>query len=86
MAAARIISLVPSWTETLFVIGAGDRIVGCTRFCEQPRDRVQGLPKVARGEGLGAFALSEPRAGSDVASLYRLTEPPRSRIRRREPP
>jgi ABC-type Fe3+-hydroxamate transport system substrate-binding protein len=46
MARARIISLVPSWTETLFAIGAGDRVVGCTRFCEQPRDRVQRLPKV----------------------------------------
>lgn len=43
---ARIISLVPSWTETLFAIGAGERVVGCTRFCEEPRDRVQGLPKV----------------------------------------
>jgi hypothetical protein len=27
------------------------------------------LPKVARGEWLGAFALSEPDAGSDVASI-----------------
>jgi alkylation response protein AidB-like acyl-CoA dehydrogenase len=27
------------------------------------------LPKVARGEWLGAFALSEPDAGSDIASI-----------------
>ena len=42
----RIVSLVPSWTETLFAIGAGERVVGCTRFCEEPRDRVRSLPKV----------------------------------------
>lgn len=28
------------------------------------------LPKVARGEAIGAFALSEPEAGSDAAALH----------------
>src|SRR4029078_6807658 len=36
-------------------------------FSEEHGGRV--LPKVARGECLGAFALSEPHAGSDVASI-----------------
>ena len=31
--------------------------------------RVQWLPKVARGEAISAFALSEPEAGSDVAAM-----------------
>lgn len=42
----RIVSLVPSWTETLFLIGAGERVVGCTRFCTEPSGRVGPLPKV----------------------------------------
>ncbi len=32
-------------------------------------NRAQYLPKVARGEAIAAFALSEPDAGSDVAAL-----------------
>jgi iron complex transport system substrate-binding protein len=32
----RIVSLLPSVTETLFAIGAGDRIVGVTHECDYP--------------------------------------------------
>jgi ABC-type Fe3+-hydroxamate transport system substrate-binding protein len=32
----RIVSLVPSWTETLFAFGLKQRIVGVTRFCIAP--------------------------------------------------
>jgi ABC-type Fe3+-hydroxamate transport system substrate-binding protein len=32
----RIVSLVPSWTETLFAFGLGARLVGITRFCVAP--------------------------------------------------
>ncbi len=34
----RIVSLVPSTTETVFALGAGDRMVGVTRFCVHPRE------------------------------------------------
>lgn len=34
----RIVSLAPSTTEVLFAIGAGDRVVGVTRFCKYPPD------------------------------------------------
>ncbi len=34
-----------------------------------PAQREQWLPRVARGEAIAAFALSEPEAGSDVAAL-----------------
>jgi iron complex transport system substrate-binding protein len=37
----RIVSLVPSTTETLFALGAGDRVVGVTRFCVHPDDARQ---------------------------------------------
>lgn len=32
----RIVSLAPSVTETLFALGAGDRLVGDTDFCDYP--------------------------------------------------
>jgi ABC-type Fe3+-hydroxamate transport system substrate-binding protein len=32
----RIVSLVPSWTETIFALGRGDALVGVTRFCVAP--------------------------------------------------
>jgi ABC-type Fe3+-hydroxamate transport system substrate-binding protein len=36
----RIVSLIPSITEILFAIGAGDRVVGCTIYCSQPPEGV----------------------------------------------
>jgi ABC-type Fe3+-hydroxamate transport system substrate-binding protein len=36
----RIVSLVPSQTELLFDLGLDDEIVGVTRFCVHPADRV----------------------------------------------
>jgi ABC-type Fe3+-hydroxamate transport system substrate-binding protein len=42
----RIVSLVPSLTEALFSFGAGERVAGITRFCEEPADRVAGVPKI----------------------------------------
>ena len=37
-APARIVSLAPSITETLFALGAGDRVVGVTSYCDFPPD------------------------------------------------
>ncbi|HEY2486989.1 MAG TPA: helical backbone metal receptor [Candidatus Binataceae bacterium] len=42
----RIISLVPSWTETLFALGLGERVVGATKFCVEPAERVESIRKV----------------------------------------
>lgn len=36
--AQRIVSLAPSITETLFAIGAGDRVVGVTDYCNYPAE------------------------------------------------
>jgi ABC-type Fe3+-hydroxamate transport system substrate-binding protein len=50
----RVVSLVPSLTETLFALGAGDSVVGITDFCIFPegivRPRVGGTktPSIAR--------------------------------------
>lgn len=37
-AAMRIVSLSPNLTEMLYAIGAGDRVVGVTRYCDFPPD------------------------------------------------
>lgn len=40
----RVVSLVPSDTHTLFALGAGDRVVGRTRFCVAPEGEVERVP------------------------------------------
>ncbi len=42
----RIVSLVPSDTETLFDLGVGELVVGRTRYCVEPADRVTDIPTV----------------------------------------
>ncbi|MBW8057510.1 MAG: cobalamin-binding protein [candidate division NC10 bacterium] len=42
----RIISLVPSITETLFMLGLDERLVGVTRYCTEPSARVAQKAKV----------------------------------------
>jgi ABC-type Fe3+-hydroxamate transport system substrate-binding protein len=42
----RIVSLCPSLTELVFDLGLGDSLVGVTKFCVHPADRVRGIEKV----------------------------------------
>lgn len=42
----RIVSLVPSWTETLCAFGAAGEIVGITRFCVEPAEAVAAVTKI----------------------------------------
>ena len=42
----RIVSLVPSTSESIVALGAGDRLIGVTRFCTDPKHIMQKLPKV----------------------------------------
>ncbi len=42
----RVVSLCPSITETLYEIGARDRLVAATRFCTRPRGVLRGLARV----------------------------------------
>ncbi|MFK7929283.1 MAG: helical backbone metal receptor [Myxococcota bacterium] len=42
----RIVSLVPSTTETLHALGLQDRVVGATRFCIRPSPWARSLPRV----------------------------------------
>ncbi len=42
----RIVSLVPSETESVAALGAFDRLVGRTDFCEEPAGRIEQVPAV----------------------------------------
>jgi alkylation response protein AidB-like acyl-CoA dehydrogenase len=57
--------LARAWMSVASIIARGNGLGA--GFSEAQRREL--LPKVARGECLGAFALSEPDAGSDVASI-----------------
>src|SRR3954447_23276512 len=57
----RIVSLVPSATEMLFAIGAGEEVVAVTHECDWPPEALD-LPKVTRdviGPGLDARSIDE---------------------------
>lgn len=59
---ARIVSLVPSWTETLFALGAGDAVVGVTEFCVHPAEQVARVARVGgtKNPDLPAIAALRP--------------------------
>lgn len=42
----KVVSLCPSLTELVFDLGAGDTLVGRTKFCVHPADRVGAVPSV----------------------------------------
>jgi iron complex transport system substrate-binding protein len=42
----RVVSLVPSLTESLFDLGFGDTIAGITDYCVYPENETAGLPRV----------------------------------------
>ncbi len=58
----RVVSLVPSWTETLFALGAGDSLVGVTEYCVHPAERVTRLPRVGgtKNPDVGAIRKLAP--------------------------
>jgi ABC-type Fe3+-hydroxamate transport system substrate-binding protein len=42
----RVVSLVPSITETLFALGIGERVVGVTEYCTHPPDEIAKITKI----------------------------------------
>jgi ABC-type Fe3+-hydroxamate transport system substrate-binding protein len=42
----RVVSLVPSVTESLFDLNIGSRVIGVTDYCTRPAEAVQRLPKL----------------------------------------
>ncbi len=75
----RIVSLVPSATETLFALGVGDEVTAVTHECDHPAAALE-LPKVTRdviGPGLPPDEID--RAVRELTeqgrSIYELDEP-----------
>jgi ABC-type Fe3+-hydroxamate transport system substrate-binding protein len=56
---ARIVSLVPSLTETLFALGVGDAVVGVTDFCVHPEQAVRAKPRVGGTKNPSVEAILE---------------------------
>ena len=63
----RIVSLIPATTELLFALGAGDRVVGRTRYCDYPADAAR-VPDLGNGiqPNLEAVVAAHP----DLVLLY----------------
>jgi len=59
--ARRIVSLVPSVTETVFALGAGDRLVGISTFCDHPPEATK-LPRIGtyNAPSIEAIVALEP--------------------------
>src|SRR2546427_3546886 len=60
--ALRIVSLLPSFTELLFAIGAGDRLVGRTAWCDYPPEALS-VPSVGDGMPPNIEAVAGPAPG-----------------------
>jgi ABC-type Fe3+-hydroxamate transport system substrate-binding protein len=68
--AARIVSLSPAMTELLFALGAGDRVVGRTTWCDYP-PAARAIPSV--GDGLNPNIEAVAARQPDLVVLYRST-------------
>src|SRR6266513_4393488 len=66
--ARRVVSLLPSFTELLFAIGAGDRLVGRTTWCDYPPAALA-VPSVGDGMPPSVEAVAARRP--DLVVLYR---------------
>jgi ABC-type Fe3+-hydroxamate transport system substrate-binding protein len=66
--AQRIVSLSPSFTEILFAIGAGDRVVGRTAWCDYP-EAAAAIPSV--GDGLPPNVEAVAARRPDLVVMYR---------------
>src|SRR3954469_4856893 len=81
----RIVSLVPSATETLFALGVGDEVVAVTHECDHPV-AVLNLPRVTRdviGPGLPPDEIDRAVRELTAAgrSIYELDEETLRRLR-----
>lgn len=59
--------LARAWMSVASLIARGNGLFGMGVMSEAQRRDL--LPRVARGEWLGAYSLSEPNAGSDIANI-----------------
>lgn len=68
-APGRIVSLIPSVTETLFVLGRGHALVGCTAYCTEPREGLRGKTRVGGEKNPALAVIRELRADLVIANM-----------------
>lgn len=56
------------WMSVGSLIARGNGLIGALKSLS-PKKKAEYLPRMARGEFLGAYSLSEPNAGSDVSNI-----------------
>ncbi len=76
-----IVSLVPSLTETLFAIGAGDRIVGRTAYCVRPAGAVDRVPALGGTKNPDVAAIVRLRPALVLANVEENTARAVGRLR-----
>ena len=64
----KIISLVPSQTELLFYLGLDSKIIGITKFCIHPYDKVKTKTKVGGTKQLNIPLIKELRPSLIIAN------------------
>jgi iron complex transport system substrate-binding protein len=64
----RIVSLIPATTELVFALGAGDRLVGRTSWCDFPAEATA-VPDL--GNGIGPNIEAVVAARPDLVLLYK---------------
>ena len=65
---ARVVSLIPATTELVFALGAGDRLVGRTSWCDYPA-AAAAVPDL--GNGIGPNIEAVVAAKPDLVLLYK---------------
>ena len=66
---ARIVSLVPSITETLIDLGLRAQVVGRTGFCIHPREAVREIPKVGGTKDVNLDAVRALRPSHVIVNI-----------------
>ncbi len=66
--AKRIVSLVPSLTESLFRLGLGERVVGVTDWCVHPKEQVACVSKVGGTKNPSVRRILELDPGLVIAN------------------
>ena len=65
----RIVSLIPSITETLFALGAGPAVTGCTVYCTEPAEGVADKTRVGGEKNPKLDVIRELGADLVVANV-----------------
>jgi ABC-type hemin transport system substrate-binding protein len=70
----RVVSLVPSLSEAIVVLGTGDRLVGVTEYCVHPAEAFRSLPKLGGTKDADVDAITACHPDLVIANREENTE------------